>query len=492
MSAPMTGKMGSLFLQFTPGKKPEYMSCLDLGAIAENLGSSDLIQCRDQNGNVITVGATDKAPTAVKIDFTAITYPEKDVIDRLGKCRVTLYAQQNSCGKLGNFDDWDRWQIIHHVKLTDRSDDSVVMRVDDKETTRKFSGEGFTPVYRGTKLTVSRQSIAETTPLNAITMCNSDRCAGDCGADQLACQSGYLVGDAPAGSPAAYADTWETDDGGSNWTNPGGHPFGAGFDIMAAVCFPLDRSTTRRLVFRGTDPSTPLTAAYSDDGGSTWTSVTIGSTNGEYVAGAKAVKAFDKDHIWVATSEGNIYFSEDGGRTWSDQNALTPSGGVQLNAIDFADFSNGFSVGNTGTIIQTVDGGDTWNTGPVDPSSANNLTALKVFSRYRLIVGANNDGLYQSWDGGLTWESKTFTGQSNTGTIKAIAFANEYCGFMAHNPAAGQGYVHHTIDGGHTWERLATPVNRGLNDVWVCDCNEAFIVGEDQPTPGTGVVLHVS
>jgi photosystem II stability/assembly factor-like uncharacterized protein len=176
--------------------------------------------------------------------------------------------------------------------------------------------------------------------------------------------------------------------------------------------------------------------------------------------------------------------------TWTDQEALTPSGGSQLNAIDFSDFDNGYAVGDSGAIIRTTDGGETWTDDPDDPSSGDDLTALHVFSKHRLIVGTSTDELYQSWDAGETWEAKTFTGQSTTGTIAALEFANDYCGFMIHNPLAGQGYVHKTIDGGHNWERLTTPSNAGLNDVWVCGCNEAFVVGD--ASGGTGVVLHVT
>src|SRR5690606_27178368 len=90
--------------------------------------------------------------------------------------------------------------------------------------------------------------------------------------------------------------------------------------ISAGVCFAIDRNTRRILVFRGTtDVSAPAEAAYSDDGGTTWTNVNIGSDNGEFVSSPKAVHAINQYNIWAGTNSGRIYFSNDGGGTWVAQ-----------------------------------------------------------------------------------------------------------------------------------------------------------------------------
>jgi photosystem II stability/assembly factor-like uncharacterized protein len=63
---------------------------------------------------------------------------------------------------------------------------------------------------------------------------------------------------------------------------------------------------------------------------------------------------------------------------------------------------------------------------------------------------------------------------------------------MAYNTGApGVGHVQHTIDGGVTWERLATPANLGLNSVRAIDTTHALAVGEED-AGGFGIILHVA
>lgn len=491
MSEALTAKMGSLFIQFTPGKKPEYVGgCVDADALTEPQADRTPIICRDANGNPVSRGSVRGVPGAPTTSLTALEFPEQGVLDLVGLCDLTLYFLSDPCAKLGIFQSYMRGRILWGAGLTSIAEENIVKRQDNTETTMKLDFTGQIPVYRVRPLTVVRQDIAETTDLLAVTFCNQARCAGDCGDAQELCEDGYIGGASPAGSPAAFADVWETSNGGGTWANAGGHAFAAGENITALVCFPIDRNSTRLLAFREADPAAPLECAYSDNGGTTWTNVTIGATNNEGVIKAQAVKAFDSAHIWVATDAGNIYFSDDGGLTWTDQGALTPSGGSPLEAIDFSDFSNGYAVGDSGAIIRTTDGGDTWSDSPCDdPSGGDDLLSLQVFSGYRLEVGTGTGELYQSWDAGATWEAKTYNGQAATDEITDLEFANDYCGFMLVHPTAGQDYVHKTIDGGHTWERLTTPTNAGLKDVWVCDCNNSFVVGA--ASGGTGVVLKV-
>jgi len=62
--------------------------------------------------------------------------------------------------------------------------------------------------------------------------------------------------------------------------------------------------------------------------------------------------------------------SKDGGRTW--QTML--SNGVNYTGIDFADELHGWLVGSNGTVLRTIDGGDSWSAQPVGPD----ITALGV------------------------------------------------------------------------------------------------------------------
>lgn len=489
----LTTKNGALWIQLQAGKASEYFACGDLDAISEPAGDVGLIMCRDANGKYKTVGRTQAAPGAVTTSLSALVYPDADILDHIKNCPVNIFALQRDCGVANVFANYLRGEILSNALVTTRSMENILRNTEDEvKTLRKLDFSADNPVIRVRKVDANRQSIAETTSLNDIAFCNDEQCAGACGSAKDLGESGVTVGNAPAGSPTSKADVWWTEDSGALWQNTlggAGHPFLVAEDVLSVVCFQVDRLVTRWLVARESTAAAAA-VAYSDDGGDTWTSVTVGAILTEGAAWNGALFALDLQHIWFATSEGNVYFSADGGLTWELQDSATASAGKPLNCIKFADFQNGYAVGDDDTIIHTTDGGDTWSaiTSPTD--ATDDLLSLHVFSQYRLIFGDDTGDIWQSWDEGVNWEAKAYSGQAATDQINDMMFVNDLTGFMVQNTNAPVGYVHRSKDGGHTWERLDTPTNAGLNAIWVCDQNLAYAVGSAQG--GTSVVLKIS
>lgn len=495
MTEALKASDGSLFVQLAPGDAPSYIGCVDVAALPDPRGAVTLLRCRDANGNYRTVGETQGEPDVVTTTITAWLYPEADILDRLAdkQCRANLYVLLRDCGKLGQFTNWARAEVLHHARLTNITGNNLAMRVAPDPATRALELTGWGVHHLRNKIAISRLAIAETTDLNAIALDKDVICAGDCGDTRELCEVGFLAGDAPAGSPTDRADVWQTANGGTTWTNvtgAAGHPFVAGQDVIAVALFALDGNTKRMLAVREAVTGEPLKISYSDDEGVTWTLATVGVTNNEGIAGAKALYVLDRNNLWLATTGGNIFFSSDGGLTWAAQaSALSASGAVQLNAVQFIDEDNGFAVGENGTIIKTTDGGLTW-ADISDPTGGDDIKALAVFSAFRIMVGSNTDKLYHTRNAGDTWSAKTFAGQSTNGTIAVLERVNDEVVWMAHNPLTGQGYVLRSIDGGHTWQRYTTPTNSGINDFVACDSNNGFAVGN--ANSATGFVAKVT
>lgn len=494
MSEPLGSKQGSLFIQLNPTDVPEYLGCVDLADIPIPRGDQTLFYCRNRDGIVKAIGATQAVPEQGTTTITVPVYGESNIIDTIvdSNCDVTLYVMLSACGKLGIFSNYTRGIVLHDVRLTSETWQNTVMRETDEKTLRVLD-VAYRGAYNLRMLTVVKQTIAETRNLNAIVFDMDERCAGnDCGAPKDPNDVGYIGTSGTAGSPTSDADIWETDDEGVTWANATGavpSPFSGG-NIVSAVMFQVDRDTQRLLVASGVKAGAAQ-VAYSDDDGATWTTVTVGATAWEGATHADALFAFDREHIWFATGNGRVYFSDDGGVTWTSQaSALTASAGVQLNCVKFSDYDNGFAAGNDDTLIKTVDGGDTWAAITTAPTTSDNITALWVFSKYMLMVGSNADGLWKSLDAGATWTSITFTGQGTTGTVNGLDFVNDHVGFMIHNTSAPLGSVHYTVNGGMSWEKLTTPTNAGLNDVFSIDEHTAYAVGN--ASGGTGIVLKVS
>lgn len=492
MSEPLSSKMGSVFLQLHPNDKPQYLSCVDLGDVPAPEGAQTLFYCRNRDGVVKAIGSTQAVPEAGTTTLTVPLFGEADILDEIKNCDITVYVMTDPCGKLGIFNSYTRGVVMYNARITNRNLQNLAMREADEKTLRVLD-VAYRGIYNLRQLTVVQQTIAETRDLNAIVFDMETRCAGDdCGAPKDPNDVGYIGTDGSAGSPTSDADIWETDDEGATWANATGavpSPFTGG-DIKSAVMFQMDKNTWRLLVACGQKAGSAQ-IAYSDDDAATWTTVTVGSTAWEGAMHADALFAFDLDHIWFATSHGRVYFSDDGGVTWTSQtSALTASAANALYSVRFSDYDNGFAAGADDTLIKTNDGGDNWTAITTAPTTSDTITALEVFSKYHLLVGSNADGLWISLDAGATWTSVTFSGQSTNGTVNGFAFANDKVGFMIHNPASGQGYVHLTVDGGASWMRLTTPTNAGLNDVTAIDENTAYIVGN--ASGGTGFVAKVS
>lgn len=494
MSDALKSSLGSLFIQKTPGKNVEYLGCADLDPITQPTGDVALIQCRDRDGNYVTVGKTKSPPGAVTSKIGSLKFPEKDVLDELNRCPWNVYAMQRLTGKAGVLSNFVRGYIILWADVTSQAWENIVRRVDDTETTHGLDISGINPVVQVREVNVVRQDISETRALNDVVADLQGVCGNESGGYEDPGTDAFAVSDGQTGSPITDADLWKTTDGGENWVNATSvveSPFASGYSAISLVRFQMDKGNWRLLTARGGIAGQSAQVSYSDDNGATWHRVTVGSISLEGANNQGALFALDKEHIWFATSIGNVYKSSDGGLTWTIQNAPTATTGTPLNVIKFCNSQEGYAAGNSDRLLKTLDGGVTWFNATVVPTSADNLTAMHVWSRDRLIIGSNAGEVFETWDGASSWESKSYTGQAATDSIADFEFVNEVTGYMLQNPtASGSGFVHRTIDGGASFDKLPTPPNGGLNAIAIVGANKAYVVGEVQS--GTAVVLKVN
>jgi len=482
--------------------QPRYLGCHDVEDIVEPGGASNLLLCFDHGSlsGYKVVGSTKEPPGPIATAITTFIRETADYLEDIA-CPFTLFEHWWKCGKPDVFTNYIRSFAVAHLEIGDKTLAGMSRRSEDVESTQAFAITGWPPVLRLFKLGVMRQSTAETEGLNDIAFCNVPKCADECGEAAGICEDGCAVGDAAAGSPTNEADVICTADSGSVWTATVADPFIGGEDIASFVCFYVGADTIRRVVARGTtDGGAPAEIAYSDNGGTSWTNVSMTLTPGgaaapvgQYAIGGNSLYALDQYHIWLVTTGGYIYFSDDGAVTWTAQEQGAISAGANFIAVWFANENDGFAGGVGNIIARTTDGGATWSavTGPA-AEAANDVQCV-TRSRDTNIWWAGYDGntrLYYTTDDGVNWTLRSFTGSGVAlGEVADIAFYNDLCGFMLSNTAAPLGTVHHTIDGGYTWEALTTPTNAGLNALYVCGCNSAYVVGEALTT---AVILKVS
>ncbi|MFM7014918.1 MAG: YCF48-related protein [Bacteroidota bacterium] len=118
----------------------------------------------------------------------------------------------------------------------------------------------------------------------------------------------------------------------------------------------------------------------------------------------------------------------------------TPTGNT-LSKIAFANNNYGWLVGESGTILKTVDGGNTWSNQYYFGND--NLISLSVVDTAKIFILTNSNLLYKSNDGGNTW---------NLLSIFIGANASDVC-FISNNEGwvSVGSLIQHTTDGGITW-----------------------------------------
>jgi len=124
-----------------------------------------------------------------------------------------------------------------------------------------------------------------------------------------------------------------------------------------------------------------------------------------------------------------------------------------LRAVFFTDSLYGWAVGDTGTIIHTIDGGENWLV--QDAGTDNNIVSVFFLNRQLgwasswSYAGFFGTLILKTTDGGTTWTSETYP-EDNL-FMNCILFLDSLTGWMGGSPHA----LVKTTDGGQSWTQAA-------------------------------------
>ena len=98
------------------------------------------------------------------------------------------------------------------------------------------------------------------------------------------------------------------------------------------------------------------------DGGTTWSEVYNSGTAGEFVWKLQILEGSSGNTIFgaiqqAATTSGRLIVSADAGSNWTEKNVP----GADIQAVGFISETHGWMGGSDAGIMETTDGGDTWN-----------------------------------------------------------------------------------------------------------------------------------
>jgi photosystem II stability/assembly factor-like uncharacterized protein len=261
---------------------------------------------------------------------------------------------------------------------------------------------------------------------------------------------------------AGYGLILHTTDGGATWTRQGSPstvPYSL-FDVRA-----LNKNVAWVCGSNGTLLKTT-------DGGATWGPQAVGLFTSEETIAYVAIG--DADHVWLVgyhpagKNDTFIYYSTDGGDTWTQQAAGNPylaeRGPIDLCALDA---EHAWLVGVNELVMYTGDSGEHWNSISWFATSEGGLAhanGVCAFDPQTVWVARDYGTMYYTATGGATWEvfSPSASGGSwlmrVTGYDPRTIWATGILGYA--HPTTGR--IIHTRDGGQTWTAQTLPVDIGL------------------------------
>lgn len=214
----------------------------------------------------------------------------------------------------------------------------------------------------------------------------------------------------------------------------------------------------------------------TENQGKTWREVYKDST--QFGPGLYSVFFVNENKGWVCGRYGKILYTEDGGLNWTFQESNSPM--HYLEDIFFSDERKGWVVGrplgsdSTSLILKTTDAGESWQRISQFPHFESDLRGFNsVVFKDSLIgwaVGPLNT-IIQTTDGGITWEQKNesdFRGHS----LLSIFFSQEKLWAVG-----SRAQILSSDDFGETWYQQYVNLTQNLYSVYFFDKFNGFAVG---------------
>ncbi len=199
----------------------------------------------------------------------------------------------------------------------------------------------------------------------------------------------------------------------------------------------------------------------STDGGNNWDLIPIKTASGYSTRGmTMAISAdFVKDKtVYLATKYGGlIYKSTNGGKNFSVAGKIDHALNALVISPNFSSDQTLYASSPDG-IYQTVDGGATWELTTDSPELVNrNWLPLAISPNYQAdqtVIAGSDEGLFKTKDGGTTWEKLVGSAYGGNGYVEAIGFSPNFQNDQTLLVTIRGKGAFKTVDGGKTFSQI--------------------------------------
>jgi photosystem II stability/assembly factor-like uncharacterized protein len=138
--------------------------------------------------------------------------------------------------------------------------------------------------------------------------------------------------------------------------------------------------------------------------------------------------------------------------TWQMMDVDTKA---SLRGLHVLDAKHIFASGTGGTVVQSRDGGKSWNVQTVPGAESLDFRDIHAIDRDNLVIMSSGSParMYRSKDGGKLW-TKTFERTDEKFFLDAVAFWDDNNGLVMGDPIDGRVLLLRTTDGGNSWQQV--------------------------------------
>jgi photosystem II stability/assembly factor-like uncharacterized protein len=187
----------------------------------------------------------------------------------------------------------------------------------------------------------------------------------------------------------------------------------------------------------------------------------------------------DENNGWAVSLGGKIINTTNGGKSWNIQNSTVTTPIVD---IFFSDINYGWALTYPATapfgttILKTTNGGNTWISDSV--FFANQIySTIFFFDENNGLLGGN--GIKKTTDGGRTWFNAFIEpGGVSTLPVNKFSFYSKTFGYACGGRVDVAGVIWRTTDGGNTWTSIGLSPDQ-IYDVFIFDSLNAISLSGD-------------